>query len=290
MDTERLSKASVHPAIKRTCVVLLTLVLASSGFAEIKIVPLKVGSLFAFPGADAIEVVVSNSGSALFTDDIQTRVYQGSSATMMPIAPAKTWKKIEVAPGKRLIESVGVDYPSVTSATTFQVQFLDGAKKVVGKVGVQVLPADVLKQLSTLNGNKPVGIYDPENQLKPVLSRLHVDFDDLQNDPAFDAFHGKFLIAGPFSSLDKVNESLRARVSAKLKQSCSVVWLLPPQLQAPFGSVCLSEENASEVVLHDVAFKELAHSASAQFNLLRSVHFALDPQKLSLSRNRPTPK
>jgi hypothetical protein len=208
----------------------------------------------------------------------------------MPVGPAKALKKIEVASGQRTIEMVAVDYPSISSGTIFQVRFFDETKNVIGKITVQVLPTDLLKQLSTFCSNNPVGIYDPENQLKPVLSKLQVAFEDLEDDGRFEGFHGKLLLAGPFSSSEKITENLKGRISAKEKGACSVVWMLPPQLQEPFASVFVIREEGSEAVLHDTAFKDLANSASAQFTLIRSVQLVLDPDKSLLAHNRPTSK
>ncbi len=291
MNTQPILKFVAPSAVYRTCCVLIAILLSSSsGLAEIRISPFKAAPLFAFPGGDTIEVVLSTSASNSFEGNVQIRVYQCSSATIMPIGPLKAWKKIELPSGQRTIETVAIDYPSVSSETIFQVHFFDDAKTVVGRITVHVLPRDLLKQLSTLCGKNPVGIYDPENQLKPMLGKLEVEFEDLEDDARFDSFHGNLLLAGPFSSSEKISDNLRGRISTKAKESCSVVWMLPPQLQVPFDSVFVLKANGSEVVLHDTAFKDLAHSASAQFTLLRSAQLALDPDKLSLSHNRSTPK
>jgi hypothetical protein len=291
MNIKPISKLKLLSALQRACLVLVAVLPGTSAaLAEINVASVQATPVVAFSGESVLDVVVSNSASKSFAGNIQVRLYECSSATIMPVGPAKAWKKIEAPSGKRTIETVAVDYPSVSSETIFQLRFFDETRNVVGKMTVRILPTDLLKQLSTLSGTNQLGIYDPENQLKPVLSRLQVAFEDLEDDGRFDGFHGNVLLAGPFSASAKITESLQRRISAKAKASCSVIWMLPPHVQGPFASVFMRKKSGSEAILRDAAFKDLAHSASAQFDLLRSVQFSLYPDKSPLSHNQPTPK
>jgi hypothetical protein len=266
-------------------VLLAILFAANPSLAEIKIASINSTPEFAFSGEGMMDVAFNNPGSNSFKGNIQIRLFQCSSATIMPVGQLKAWKKVELSSGQRTLETLAIDYPSIQVETIFQVHFFDEEKKSLGKITVNVLPRDLLKGLSGLCGKNPVGLFDPENQLKSTLAKLGVEFQDLEDDARFESFHGSLLIAGPFLSLEKIPESLRARISAKAKESCAVVWLLPPSLHEPFASVIVIRTNGSEVALRDASFRHLAQSASAQVTLLRSAQFALNPDKLPLLLN-----
>jgi|SRR5665213_1957001 len=217
-----------------------------------------------------------------------TRIYQESSATAMPIGEPQEWKVLQVPPGQTVTEEAKLTFPDVRAVTVFQVRCLDDKTNEIGRVKVRVCPRDLLKQLAQEKGTEPVGILDPENQIKPLLKNLKIKFQDLDADAGFDEFTGKLAIVGPFSSREKSPDDLRQRIIGACKKPMSVVWILPPQSEEPVPNlytVRTGESTVAIVAAHLVA--HIADSPQAQINLLRCVTLALHPQSLNLPQSKP---
>src|SRR5205085_963892 len=107
------------------------------------------------------------------------------------------------------IELVPQETPTVFAdkASTIKVAFRDDADQQLGETMLQAVPADLLKQLGILSTNRPVGLLDPDGQLKPSLKKLAVEFVDLEKDAGLDQFPGTLAILGPFRARDSQPES-----------------------------------------------------------------------------------
>ena len=131
-----------------------------------------------FGGADRkIRVAFANPTGRTIQTNLRTRLYQASSATAMPLGPARTWKEIEVPPGQTVMESVSLAFPAVNAKTRFLVQWLDTRGRMLGPTEVSVYPTNLLGELEALAGEAPPGLLDPQDRLKPLLLRARIDFD-----------------------------------------------------------------------------------------------------------------
>jgi len=153
--------------------------------------------VFAGQGRE-IAVAWRNAGNQRFESEIRMALFQASSSTAAPLGTVP-WKNLEVLPGQTVLESAKLDFPAVNAATRFVIRWVAGDDRVLGTSDVLVHPTNLLKELKPLAGDEPLGVLDPQNQLKPLLKAAAVEFSDLE-DAGVEDYRGKLVIAGPFQS------------------------------------------------------------------------------------------
>ncbi len=228
-----------------------------------------------------------NAGDQIFEKEIRFRIFQTTSATAVPLGEM-AWKRLQVLPRQTVLESAQLDFPAVKAETTFLVQWLENSNSVVGRTEVLVYPTNLLAELKLLAGEEPPGVFDPQNQLKPLLKAAAVEFSDLE-DAGVEDYRGKLVIAGPFQSQKQIRSSLAAQLQGVAKKGAGVVWLLPPperadrppdKLRPSFYSV-LEKTNAMVVVQPDLV-ADLPDHPRSQINLIYFCRLALNPQPMAL--------
>ena len=194
-------------------------------------------------------------------------------------------------PGQTVLESATMTFPPVKAETRFLVQWLEGTNKVAGTTEVLVYPPDLLKGLKPLAGEEPLGVLDPQNQLKPLLRAVAADFQDLE-DTGLEDYHGKLAIIGPFQTKAQMRESLVNRsVKALARRGAAVVWIQPPpekrqELKPSFYAV--PEGKGAVVVVQAHLVANLAEKPQAQLNLIQFARLALHSEPLQLPRLTPS--
>ena len=133
-------------------------------------------------GGDARTITLTwhNADQRTFGQELSARLYQASSATTVPLGSAP-WRYLEILPGQTVIESATLNFPAVHAETRFVIQWLAGANQVVGTSEVRVYPTNLLTELKALAGEEPLGVLDPQNQLKPLLKAAGVEASDLED-------------------------------------------------------------------------------------------------------------
>ena len=237
-----------------------------------------------------ITVLFHNPGGSPASADFRTRLYQASSATALLLGEAP-WKKLEVLPRQTVLESAPMTFPSVKAETRFLVQWLEGTNRVAGTTEVFVYPPDLLKDLKPLAGEEPLGVMDPQNQLKPLLKAAAVECQDLE-DTRLENYHGKLAIIGPFQSKAQMRESLPNRIRALAQRGVAAVWIQPPpeKRQDLKPSFCTVPEGKGAVVVVQARLvANLAQDPQAQLNLLQLARLALHPEPPRLPHLTPSP-
>jgi len=214
---------------------------------------------------------------------VRTRVYQASSATATAVME-QVWKQLQVLPGQTVLEYAQVEFPPVKAETRFIIQWIDGTNHVLGKTEVLAYPADLLQELKALGGDRPIGVFDPQNQMKPLLTAANVEFADLAESDFVD-FQGKLAVIGPFKSKAGMPEDLAARIKTVAQRRAAVVWIQPPTerrkgIKPSFYSVSIGK--GTVVVAQAALFEGLSSNPGAQLNLIRMAQLALRPEPLGL--------
>jgi hypothetical protein len=232
--------------------------------------------------ARTVTVTWHNTGDKPAKAEIHTRVLQTTSATVVQLGEG-LWKKLQVLPGQTILESAQLDFPNVKAETKFLIQWLEGSNRVLGTTTVLVYPTNLLAELKPLAENRALGVFDPQNELKPLLKNLNVDFVDLGNSE-LEHFPGKLAILGPFASRAQVPDGLAKRIKILAKKGVAVVWFLPPDSsETPQPSFYLVPEGAGVVVVALPALiSDLAVNPKSQLNLLHFCSLALRPRFLTL--------
>jgi len=235
-----------------------------------------------FAGETAkISMAWHNSGGTPLEMEIHARVYQAGSATAM-LESEQPGKSLRLLAGQTILDSVWVSFPAVKVETRFLIQWVQ-SNRVLGLTEVYVYPRDLLKPLSALAGNEPLGTFDPENILKPLLKAQEIDTVELEN---VQEFSGKLAIIGPFPSRSDAPMALVSRVKRLTSAGTSVVWIQPPgakgpplrqrpQLTPSFYAVPCGK--GTTVVVQAELEADLANSPMAQLNLVELAKLAVHP-------------
>lgn len=262
------------------CVVLGCLeAVAVSARGELRLVPeMEPQSVFAGPGR-MFKLTWENTGNQAAGVDLTLHLLQTSSSTATATGDTP-WKRLEVLPGQTVIEHASLDLPEVRAETRFMVQWREGTNRLFGTTELLVYPTNLLKELKPLAGEElPVGLFDPNNMLKPLLKTLSIEFDDLEDSGIAD-FRGKLAVVGPFTSRDRLPGDLRERIEKLARKGSAVVWLLPPpapraKVQPAFQSVPVGP---GTVVLVQATFiVDLTNDPRSQLNLIHCCRLARNP-------------
>jgi hypothetical protein len=226
-----------------------------------------------------LTLVWRNATAKPLRTPISTRVYQASSATTAPVQ-VTFWKWLQIAPGQTILDSAIFEFPPVRGETPFLIQWIEGTNGVVGITEASVYPPDLLKELAALAGQKPIAVFDPAGELKPLLKKVNVPFSDIELS-GFDNFEPILAVLGPFESKAQMREGLAGSVKAMARKGAAVVWLQPPpgphdQLQPSYFSV--PDGKGVIVVAQGLLVANLAEDPQSQLNLIHICRVALRPK------------
>jgi hypothetical protein len=237
-----------------------------------------------FGEAKRISVTFHNPGSQDFAGEVRMRLWQTTSATAVQLNETP-WKYLRVLPGQTVAESAQLDFPAVKAETKFLVQWLENTNHIIGRTEVLVYPTNLLSELKPLAADDSLGVFDPQNQLKPLLKNLKIDFVNLENS-GIENFSGKLAILGPFQAKTQMREGLANQVQALAKKDVAIVWLQPPpgkrdKLSPSFYSVPVGTN--AVVVVQSELISDLANNPQSQLHLIYFCHLAQNPQPPILS-------
>lgn len=211
-----------------------------------------------------VRVAIRNSTDKEITTDASYRLFQLTAATAVPLDDAQPWKKLRVLTKQTIIEELPVTLPAVRSATRFRIDCAD-----IGRLTVTALPEDTLKRLRELAGDEPLGVFDPDNKLKPALKAAGVEFVDFEVEPR----DCKLVIAWP------TGRELPESVLSRVKKGTAVVWFKSIRTPAAYA---VRVEAGTVVVASPGTIAGLSDSALSQVNLIRYAELALTPDALQL--------
>ena len=69
-----------------------------------------------------IKALFRNPTDAPVELEVSTRLFQASSATLVPLGDTQPWKKLHVLPKQTVLETFAVTFPEIRSATRFRIQ------------------------------------------------------------------------------------------------------------------------------------------------------------------------
>ena len=256
------------------------LVPVRQGLAQASLVPERPPQRVFGGGARSISLRWHNPGTEPVSLTLVARLYQASSATAALIGEDR-WKTLEILPGQTVLESALVNLPAVRSDTRFLVEWVEaGANRVHGTSDVHVYPTNLLSELKVLAGGLSLGVYEPQDELKPLLLTSGIEFDDMQVH-GVEHFSGRLAIVGTFKAHHQIPAGLPSALRTLARRGVAVVWLLPPkpdsdELEPDFYSIC--EGKGTIVVALPVLVSGLAENPQAQIHLLQLCRLAAHPQ------------
>jgi hypothetical protein len=221
-----------------------------------------------------------NAGDTVNETQIQSRMMQLTSATAVGVGEAAR-KKLQVLPGQTVLESAALDFPPVRAKTRFLVQWVDGESNVLGATEVCAYPTNLLAELGVLmaHDEAALGVYDPENVLKPLLKNLNVRFVDLENMVA-ENFRGRLAIIGAFDSKKSL---VTTQIKTLAENGVAVVWAHRaadnPECDEPQPSFySVPATRVATMIVQPATVAGLAENPISQLNLIFFCKLALHPQ------------
>jgi hypothetical protein len=234
--------------------------------------------------ARLVRLTFHNPADAALNINLHAQLFQAGSATVIPLGAPREWKALQLLPGQTVLESISLDFPNVKAETKFLVQWLADSNRVIGTTEILVYPTNLLAELRPLADGRPLGVLDPQNQLKPLLKNLRLDFVDLV-DCGLENFSGRLAIIGPFESRTQMREGLSGQVKALAKRNVAVVWLQPPpeKRDKPSPSFYSVPENTNVVIVVQADLvADLAENPRAQLDLVYFCKLAVHPEPFRL--------
>jgi hypothetical protein len=166
---------------------------------------------------------------------------------------------------------------------------VEGTNKLAGTTEVLVYRPDLLKDLKPLAGEEPLGVFDPQNQLKPLLKAAGVECQDLE-DTGLEDYHGKLAIIGPFLSKAQMPVEAGDKIKKMAMSGVAVVWVLPPperRQEAKPSFYTVPEGKGSVVVVQAGLMANLPENPQAQLGLVHFARLALHPEPPRLPYLQP---
>ena len=248
--------------------VALGLLCTTVAYAQIAVVPDEQAPAVFAGREQTIRVMFRNSSNDVAEANVQTQLRQLSFGSAMPVGDMQPWKRLRLLPQQTVVETYSAKFPTVRAMTRFQIEWIG-----IGRTEVMVYPDDLLKKLGTLAGEKPLGLFDPDNQLRSLVKQAGVEFTDLEAEPS-DA-----RLAVVWSDARELPES----VSKRVKDGMAVVWI---RKSAPVAAYAVRLGTGTAVVASTSSVSPLADSPMAQLNLIRFAELALEPEALRLPEDR----
>ena len=268
--------------------ILLTMQLAVG--AQLEIITNAEPQLAFVGAAKKVTAAFHNPTDRNIEDGIRTRIFQTSSATAVLLSESP-WKRLQVPAGETVLESATLDFPIVKAETKFLVQWLENTNRVIGRTEVLAYPTNLLIELGPLAGDEALGVIDPQNQIRPLLKNLKLEFADLENS-GLENFSGRLAIIGPFQSKAQMRKGLANQIQMLAKKGAAVVWLQPPRTReeklAPSFYLVSENTNAVVIVQPDLV-ADLPDNPQSQLNLIYFCRLALNPQPPILPDLSPHP-
>ena len=216
----------------------------------------------------AVSALFRNPADTGFSGAIRIRLVQTSGIRLQ--VPAK----------ETVLAGAPVAIPAVTAETRLLIEWLTDSRHVIGRTEVQAYPDNLLAALHPLAGADPLGVFDPQNLLKPLLQKLPLAFTDLENSD-LRHFTGRLAIIGPFATRAQMRDGLARDIQALARRGTAVVWLQPPpppgeNLRPSFLTV--PETTNALVIVQPEPVARLADNPSAQLNLVWFCQLAERPE------------
>lgn len=222
-----------------------------------------------FAGKPAsIEWRMENPAAESASEEFGFRVFQLTSASAAPLGPTQRWKRVVVAAGQRVIESLTVTLPEVRVVTTFRVEIV-APGVTPARQTIIACPSGLLRE---------VLVQVSEPKLATVLERLGAKI--AKGEGSDEAV----VVLGPFLDGVPQRDTLAALLRDARSTQRGCVVLLPARELAGLASIAIPDErNGTKLILADMARTwPLENSAAAQLTFFRHLQLASGRETLPI--------
>ncbi len=227
-----------------------------------------------------VSVQLRNLAAQPVEIDLRYRLYQASAATLAPFGEVKAWNTLPLGAKQTAVELFEVELPPVRGEVAFHIVWFEGDKKL-GTTRLEAFPDDLLTPLATLAGDVPLGLFDPEEQLRPAFKSISAS--ELKELEDLITSESKLVIIAPMSPHSRP-PALTAAVKKKAASGGAVVWIQPVSRgPEPVSSAYVVREGLGNIVVAQASLvANFAQSPRAQLSLVRLAELATARKKLEL--------
>ncbi len=187
-----------------------------------------------------------------------TRLWQMSSATLVPLGEAVPWWEGRIEAGKSADAIAKIALPDFRAATRLRLQVLAVDGTPAGKVDVTTIPRDWLRgEIASLPA--PPALYDPGSRIAPAFAKLGLEMVPVREAADFTNVRASLVII--VSPKEQI-ESLTVAAQHLAARGIGVVFIQPVETTAKDAMILPPGTN-------------FADSAPAQFQLVRWLREAL---------------
>lgn len=234
--------------------------------------------------AQSIEVCFRNSTATNVEVPLRFHVFQASSATVVPIGEPRSWKALPVLASQTVVESFAVKFPAVRVDTRFLVRWVDEHEYVLGTTEVIAVPPNLLRELRSLAGDRPPGLLDPQDQVRPLLRRAGVEFEDLDGE-AIEHFRGRLAVVCATDAKEEEPPALSRRLRKCREAGVNILWFrnIVPASIVPMP-VCLVRQGGGALVVADAReLTDLTVSPARQRTLISLARLTVRAEQFELT-------
>lgn len=217
-----------------------------------------------------VRVALRNHTDSIATSDVVLKLFQLTTGRAVPVGGPRSWKTITVLPQQTILENLALALPDVRASTRYRVELIG-----IGAVEVIAYPTNLLRRLGALAGDQPLGVFDPDGKLKPILKQAGVSIADFEIEP------GESRLAIIWSDVTNLPDSIASRV----KKGMAAVWIRSSPIPTTYA-VHLGE--GVVIVAAASSMRGLTDSPSPQLNLIHDAELALQPDVFRLPSDNPT--
>lgn len=237
-------------------------------------------------GQQVLKAVIRNSGETTESKDVRVRLYQTGSETMAPVGKAWLWKKLTVLPGQTVLEEITLTLPKVDAEASFRLFWMDDADKTLAQTDFTVHPRHLLRDLSKTAGRHAVGVFDPDNRLRPLMREEEIEFEELTVDGRPEAFRGRLAIILPAKDSPEDMDVFAQNMGRVARErGLALVWFQSPDKRRsgePPLAYPVHDGRATIVKAPSALMENLEKSPEAQLSLVWLATFAVQQNQMPL--------
>lgn len=235
---------------------------------------------------EIVQLIWHNAGGLTENAQVSAKIVQASSATTVAVGETPGIV-VRVLPGQTVIETAAILFPPVRAETRFLIQWVEETNRVLGVSDILVYPTNLLQELKPLSGNSEIGVFDPKNELKPLLQAESIDFIDLES-TSLTEFQGKLAVL--MLSVETQEKIWLQQIKQVISKRVGVVYIEPSHqhggpIRPTFYSVLGNQ--AALVIVQPQMLSGLSEDPQSQLNLIQFCRLARNPTLPALPELQP---
>lgn len=230
-----------------------------------------------------VRLRIENRSDANEQQSLQYRLFQLAHRLYAPLGPGVRWIEVDLPATAVRSQALQLDLPSVRAKTRFKLAIFGNNETRLGTVDLTVLPKDLLEPLKQLAGRNLIGLWDPEDHLRPALDKLEIQPVNLSTRWNVEDFAGDFIISvHGKKDRDRLDEKNASFAVLKRRGKSVLCLLADPRKDAPLPLIAAGSDRDGNLVYAALSEVAALETAAAQLRLSQFLEFTRSREPLSL--------